>query len=282
MSTHRCFDRLIDDAAVFPPGNASLADAVVEHHEHQSSSHAWLVGPLLVRDHDVVELDGVNEQPLRIGIIGTAGPAELAQAVIRATGSQLLTVVGAEIAVAADADLSAAAVDLLMGLAWAKDGPTVSIELPRPGVGVSAAWIVALEGIGSDGHQVKLRTGGVVAEAYPSEAELAAVLAVLVGERQRFKLTAGLHRAVRNTQDGTDFEQHGFLNVLAAVHGLLAGATSEDAAATLAERDGRALAAIVSSWDADQVDAVRRIFRGFGSCSIAEPYADLVDLGLAE
>lgn len=282
MSTHRCFNRLIDDAAIFPPGNAPLATAVADHHEHRGSAHAWLVGPLLVRDRDIAELEELNHQPLQIGVIATSGPAELHEAVRRAASSRHLTVIYVEIAVPAHPELRAATIDLLGELAWAKEGPVVSIELPLPGAEVTAAWTAAVDAIGAAGHQVKLRTGGTSAEAHPGEADLATALAALVGRRRRFKLTAGLHRAVRNTQTGTGFEQHGFLNVLVAVRALLSGASSEEASVILTERDQGVLAAIVAAWDADQMDAVREIFRGFGSCSVGEPYGELVALGLAE
>ena len=39
---------LVDDAAVFPPGNAALPDAVAAHREHRAAWYADLVGPLLV------------------------------------------------------------------------------------------------------------------------------------------------------------------------------------------------------------------------------------------
>ena len=42
------FAGLVDDAAVFPPGNAPLADAVRRHREHRTSRYAACVGPLLV------------------------------------------------------------------------------------------------------------------------------------------------------------------------------------------------------------------------------------------
>ena len=44
----------------------------------------------------------------------------------------------------------------------------------------------------------------------PSEAELAAVVAACAGPRLPFKLTAGLHHAVRHLDPETGFEQHGF------------------------------------------------------------------------
>ncbi|MDJ0429161.1 hypothetical protein QNA19_24815, partial [Rhodococcus fascians] len=53
----------------------------------------------------------------------------------------------------------------------------------------------------------KFRTGGVVAEAYPDEDELASALATVIASGVPFKATAGLHHAVRNTDPHTGFEQ---------------------------------------------------------------------------
>jgi hypothetical protein len=257
-------DRLIDDAAIFPPGDAPLGVAVRDHQQLRASEYAPLIGPLLVRDVDVAPLAGLTDQSLEIGVIVTSGPESLDRALAQ---SPWVTVAAVE------------ARELTDSLTSLPDGVTVSVELPRPGTDLPAEWIAAVDEIAAAGYQAKFRTGGVVAEAHPGEDELAAVLGVL--SRHRFKLTAGLHRAVRNTQTGTGFEQHGFLNVLVAVHRLLSGATVDEAAGVLAERDGPALAAIVRSWTDEDAVAVRRTFRGFGSCSITEPYADLVDLGLA-
>ena len=46
------FDELLgglcDDAALFPPGNLPLADAVPAHLAHLASEHRGLVGPFIV------------------------------------------------------------------------------------------------------------------------------------------------------------------------------------------------------------------------------------------
>ena len=171
----------------------------------------------------------------------------------------------------------AAAEDLVLALAGSDD-ITVSVELPRPGAYVSDAWLAAADEIAAAGFQAKLRTGGVEAAAYPNEQELAAVLSALL--HHRLKLTAGLHRAVRNTQPGTGFEQHGFLNIMVAVHRLHFGATVDDAAEVLADRDGGALADVVRAWSDEDAATVRRTFCSFGCCGVTEPYEDLVELGL--
>jgi hypothetical protein len=44
----RLFAGLVDDAAVFPPGSASVPDAVSAHRRHRTAWYADLVGPLLL------------------------------------------------------------------------------------------------------------------------------------------------------------------------------------------------------------------------------------------
>jgi hypothetical protein len=120
----------------------------------------------------------------------------------------------------------------------------------------------------------------VVAEAYPDEAELAEAITTAVATGIAFKATAGLHHAVRNTALDTGFEQHGFVNVLAAVAAVLDGADAHTVAGILAERDGAALAARLAGLPEERAAEVRARFLSYGTCSIAEPLADLRALGL--
>lgn len=277
VSVSTLLDRLVDDAAMFPPGNAPLDVAIVEHRRHRASPYASLIGPLLVRDTDVARVPGLVHEPLEIGVIATAGPLGLEQSVATLHDFPHITVAAFEIPLAAGDPVSAA--KRLVSTLTVTNGIVVSVELPRPGAYVHDTWLAAADEIAAAGFQAKFRTGGVEASAYPDEQELGMVLGALVP--RRFKLTAGLHRAVRNTQAGTGFEQHGFLNVMVAVHRLTHGATVDDAAEVLRDRDGRALAAEVLSWSEEDAVAVRRTFRGFGCCGVTEPYEDLVGLGLA-
>ena len=63
--------------------------------------------------------------------------------------------------------------------------------------------------------------------------------------------------------------------MLAATRAVLDGASADDAAAVLEERDGARLAAT-------ELGSVRSWFTSFGSCSVTEPLDDLIDLGLLE
>jgi hypothetical protein len=127
------------------------------------------------------------------------------------------------------------------------------------------------------GYRAKFRTGGVKAELYPDEAELAAAIRAVVDAGVPFKATAGLHHAIRNTDPVTGFEQHGFLNLLLATEAALAGAGQGRMRALLAERDAETVAAGVSVVDSA---ATRGLFRSFGTCSVTDPLTELVALGL--
>ncbi len=91
-----------------------------------------------------------------------------------------------------------------------------------------------------------------------------------------FKLTAGLHHAVRHGAGG--FEHHGFLNALLATHAAIEGADAAAVERVLAEPRADALVQRVGSVTEPAV--VRSFFVSFGSCSIADPAADLRALGL--
>jgi hypothetical protein len=141
------------------------------------------------------------------------------------------------------------------------------IEIPR-----APGWldeVAALDDL-PVGAWSKLRTGGLRADAFPTEAELAAFIETCLRLDHPFKLTAGLHRAIRHTDPRTGFEHHGYLNVLAAV------AAPERVEETLAIQEPSSLVTIVRG------SRSRTPFRSYGSCSIAEPLADLAALGLLD
>ena len=49
-------DALVDDAAIFPPGNVPLDQAVKEHREHREAPYAALVGGFVVSDTRLADL----------------------------------------------------------------------------------------------------------------------------------------------------------------------------------------------------------------------------------
>ncbi|MFJ9444255.1 hypothetical protein ACIRRH_20610 [Kitasatospora sp. NPDC101235] len=297
------FHGLFDDAAVFPPGNLPVVDAVPAHRVHRAAWYAEAVGPFLCGAGRLGELAAVvtnslttggpstaagsaavtaaaaergtagaddsaaaGDPPLKVGLVLPGGSTELAPALAAAAPFDLA---GVELATR-DVVEAVAALDRLLP----PDVPA-AVELPREllrGDGLDAV----LDALVDSPYRAKFRTGGLVAEAFPDEDELAAFLTGCARRGLPYKCTAGLHNAVRHTDPETGFEHHGFLNVLLAAQETDRAA----AAAVLAERDGEALAKAVRSLTDRQVTVIRNSFTAFGTCSIAEPLGDLAALGL--
>ncbi|MBE9373620.1 hypothetical protein IQ251_04065 [Saccharopolyspora sp. HNM0983] len=262
---------LCDDAAVFPPGLAPLPAAVAGHRRHRSAIYRDLVGPLVLSVPALAELEALltADDGLQLALTAPHGPQQLAEG-LRAATRMPVEVVAAEVAVPGDPATFFAE---LAGVT-APD-VAVSVEVPR-----DERRDPVLRGCAADGHHAKFRTGGVRAELYPDEDELAGAVRAAVDEQVSFKATAGLHHAVRNTDPDTGFQQHGFVNLLLATRAALDGAEHEAVAGLLADREGPRLAAKLRALDAEQIAGVRRSFTSFGTCSIADPLTELAELDL--
>lgn len=266
---------LFDDAAVFPPGNAPLALAVRAYGARRRVWYAGLVGPLVLPAAALPRLAPLlpaGDPVLPLAVTFPDGPAGIPAALGNAA---LLPVEvrSVEVAVPEGAAPEAFLADLDAALEDAPD-LEVCVEVPRDGRRLPL--IAAIP----KGYKAKFRTGGVRAELYPGEAELAEGIAAAVAAGLPFKATAGLHHAVRNTDAAHGFEQHGFLNLLLAADALLHGGTETEARALLAERDDDAVADHVADLTEARVREARAAFTSFGTCSITEPLDELIGLGL--
>ena len=269
---------LIDDAAVFPPGNAPLPDAVRAHADHRRSWYSEMVGPLLVPASSARSLpsllDGRTE-PLEIGLVGDTGLTAL-PATVAGAGAQI-SVRQIEIAVAKRGEDPQPGLEYLLGLfaGW----PQISgyAEIPLTFGLLAALDRLAEARAGGAAVAAKFRTGGLAAELFPSPIELAAVICACRDRNLPFKLTAGLHHAIRHADPETGFVHHGFLGVLAAtIAAVHDNAEAADVAELLATTDPVPLVETVRR----QMDEPRPLWVGFGSCSILEPLDDLARLGL--
>ena len=256
---------LVDDAAIFPPGDAPLHEATAAYGARSTDDGAALVGSFVLRDTDLPLVRGVA-MPLSVVVTGgagqLAGPTQLA----RRTG---LAVAALEIALRDLDDLAGNARRVVAALAELEDPVPVYVELPK--TEPTAGWLAAADVIAEAELRLKLRTGGTDASAFPTSEVLAAWIDAALDRETAFKCTAGLHRALRHTGDD-GFEHHGFINVLEATRRAFDGASRDEVVAVL---EDQALA--VST---DEMAPARRWFLSFGSCSVAEPWADLRDLGL--
>jgi hypothetical protein len=270
------FAGLFDDAALFPPGNAAMPDAVSGHAGYRRDWYTDLVARFVCPAGRLPELDGAlagiengGARSPEISMTVPGGPAELVAALAAAESCPRLQLGAVELPVSA-AELPPALAEL--GQA-ARRGLDVFAEVPVTEVTAELATALHEAGVG-----LKLRTGGTTAAAFPGAAQLAAAIEAVTAAGVRFKCTAGLHNAVAHDDVQTGWAYHGFLNVLLAVHSAQAGGTPP--AELLADRDGAALAEQAWALSPTEVAAVRDRFVSIGSCSIEEPLTDLIELKL--
>ncbi|GAA0738140.1 hypothetical protein GCM10010199_60840 [Dactylosporangium roseum] len=261
---------LIDDAAVFPPGSAPLADAVPAHARHRESWYSPLIGPLLL---PVADLGSpvLAAHSTGIGVIGEPAAIERALPQLPATVRQV------ESPVAKRGEDPSPGIKRLAALMRRGAEPLEwYFEVPLAWGLMSA--LDELADLRAEGLRAsaKFRTGGLAAELFPSPVELAAVICGCRDRELPFKLTAGLHNAVRHTDPETGLVHHGFLNVLVATLAAAEGAEPADLAEILASTDALPLADAARA----ALDRERPLWAGFGSCGVEEPVSDLSILGL--
>jgi hypothetical protein len=284
---------LVDDAAIFPPGNAPLDEAVRAHGEHRQAPYAALVGPLVVGEDRLPQLlelapDPAAGQRLAVAVVVSGGAGALEPAVRWAARSEALQLGGLELALrdsatgelAHNARRVVTAVDQLVSSGDLGEDVPVYVEMPRLyGSPPTPDWFGALDELAAAELRLKLRTGGEHPDAVPAPHELAGCIDAALDREMPFKCTAGLHHAVRHPDADLGVDRHGFLNVLVATRRSLDGDAVDAVAGVLTETDGTVLA---QASDEAGLTSARRWFRSFGSCSIIEPVDDLTALGLLE
>lgn len=278
-SERSLFARLIDDAAVFPPGLAPVETAVSDYLARRRGPYADLVGPLLIpassaaRLHEVMG-DVPVRRPVPVVLIARPGTSldqvEIGLSILRGTGGVALS--GLEIAHQPD---------------WSQ---TLRHDLPlavEVGRDPHEQW-AALASLASAADQAvdlraKLRTQSVGDDQLPTAEELAGFLLGCIHRDLPFKLTGGLHHAVARSVDlpgGGSEDQHGALNVLLATHRALTGHELGDLVETLLVRDPDTLVEALTALTDEEAGALRSRFTSYGCCGVLDPIGDLQHLGL--
>jgi len=272
----------IDYAGLFPPASLGMADAARNYLEYALGTDAWALGRFVVpvtRLDELYtvacELAGADRVTWRLSVVCGASPAteslQLQALPARAGPSWLIEAVEAR----------AVSVGTVAQLApLAQPGWRLYVEIPLTELFEEMARQSA-----ALGASVKIRTGGVVADAFPPSARLAAAMLACARIPVPFKATAGLHHPVRgdypltyalDSGTGTMF---GYVNLMLAAALARRGGTEGKVAELLEERDPIAfgLADDVLRWRAEvfgieEVRLARAEFvHGFGSCSFREP-----------
>lgn len=259
-----------DDAAVFPPGNATVYKAVTAHLLRLDDEVTEpFVGPLVLPVDKLSEATEVAAN--RALTVSLTGPVAKLAAIadLAAEWSQThpnVQIVAAEVKASEDVEQSIAQA---AEFAAAHSGIRLAVELPA-----DAVTDERLTTLGEAGVLLKFRMGGIEAHLYPSDDEVLHVLGAVARTRTPFKLTAGLHRAMRYVDPATDFYHFGFLNVAAALLALIDGDESRARALLNTDTPAEVTEAIRAN------PAWRELFTSFGTCNVPEPMVTLA--GIAE
>jgi hypothetical protein len=243
---------LIDYAGLFPPAALSMDAAVRNYDHYRRGDDAWALGRF------VVSAARASELPPDFFVTAVVSdPASLP---------------------ACDTiEIKAATAEEIERIAAAAGERTVYVEV---------ADVALLDAIAANGLRAKIRTGGVVATAFPDAEQVAGFVAACMRLRLPFKATAGLHHPLRCVKpftyerDAPRGTMHGFVNLF------LAAALPDRAAEILLDEDPGAFAFDEdgASWRGTRISnaelaTMRECAISFGSCSFEEPVHDLKELG---
>jgi hypothetical protein len=268
---------LLDDAAMFPPGSASLVDALATHRLHRAAWYAHLVGPMMIPAEDVgglwarlrESIGGAESERLSVGLLG---PLNVVAGALAAAGNTLdVRVIESPVAKRGEDPMPG-----LRAFLQVAGALPAYAEVPLTWGLLGALDTLAEARVKGQNVGPKFRTGGLAAELFPTPVELAAVICACRDRDLPFKLTAGLHHALRHTDPETGFLHHGFLNVLAGSIAAADGAEAADVAEVLASTDAVPLVETVRL----RLDDKRPLWVGYGTCSVGEPLSDMRRLGL--
>lgn len=265
------FARLVDDAAAFPPGNASTLEAVGGHRGMLSTPWEDVVGPLLLPGaalEDVIERleDDALTFPVALVQAAREDVDDVYEAFWYLTDVRRAAVAGVEVRL--DEGWRKA-------LGW---GVPVAVEVARDDED-------ALDDVREylpehTGLRAKLRTQATTDAPAPTADQLAAFVVGCVSRGLPFKLTGGMHAAVARA--GQDGEEHGCLNVLLATRLARTGGGRDDVAEVLRERSSDVLAGALRGLDEQAAWDVRASFTSFGCCGVEDPVGDLLRLDLLD
>jgi len=270
-----------------------LEDAAAEYARWRRSPEAWMLGRFVLPAGRLGDFARAASGLMPAG--GTSEPWRLSALLAADARGD-----AARVASFNDAQAGRATVDAVEArTATAEEAADVLDALPP---GVSAALELPLDAelgpilavLRGRGARAKVRTGGVVPEAIPGPAALARFIGACAAAGVGWKATAGLHHPVRGEHaltyaaDSPRAVTHGFLNVFAAAALLAVGAAAAEIEPVLRETDAAAFRLDDEglAWRGLRapVDAIERARRttaaSFGSCSFAEPVAELRALGV--
>jgi hypothetical protein len=249
------YTALVDDAALFPPTSLHMDEALARHRRDVESGNPVLTHRFLCPASRIDRLRSMAERPPRIGLIVDTPevppfddlPVDIVE--LPLPEDESVEDLAGRLALPPEVRL------------FAEVSPgKVSVTVPR-------------------GAGLKVRCGGLTAEAFPPVEQLGLFIRFCVERDVPFKATAGLHHAVRHFDPSLGVDRHGFLNLLLAVCEVVEG---RDPVPVLRTTDVGQLVRLARAVPEDCAERARRLLVSYGSCSTHTPIEDLHALGLIE
>ena len=270
-NSEQIFTKFLDDAAIFPPGLAPLETAVSLHlSRSQNTVTDQFIGPLILSMDKLKEAASLAAgHALDVSVVL---PADQITELANLLGGEGEDLSGEELNPLNIVSIELKNADIQTASNLAINNPDMEIYVELPYEEISEESLAALK---QGGLKLKFRTGGVTQDLFPTHEQTLDVIEQTVRWGVPFKLTAGLHRAMRYVDANTGFQHFGFANIAAAVADIQSGNSRAEAASTLVSDDQPTIAEKLTtnpSW--------RDIFTSFGSCSMTEPAETLQEMGL--
>ncbi|MBI5473390.1 MAG: hypothetical protein HY961_13680 [Ignavibacteriae bacterium] len=278
----------IDYAGLFPPAALSMNDAVKNYARHLDSEDSWAMGrfvvPVMRLSEFVASVKSISSHK-RIWQLTVLAGADIDHDLRLISAFNAINGATARI----EAIESKAAMDDEIRFLASAVPKTFRLFVELP-IAADPSELICVAG--ESGAWVKVRTGGVTVDAFPTSVQLARFIDACAKENVGFKATAGLHHPIRSTFSLTyepasaTGKMFGYLNVFLAAAFLRNGMDMDEAVMLLEEESPDAFAFGDSgiSWRAHTIaiDALRRTreqtIASFGSCSFTEPMNEIRDL----
>ncbi|MCC6428037.1 MAG: hypothetical protein IT435_14605 [Phycisphaerales bacterium] len=303
---------IIDYAGLFPPAALGMDDAVETYARARAGEHEWMLGRFICPVGKLADFSRAGAA-LMPGTFATSGYRERVDAsepwgISVLMDAQDMDKLLADLPVIDEFNqrhsvetAGLARIDMAeIKISDAQQIDAVLDELPEdifpffefPVTTDCRGFVTALAG---NSAGAKIRTGGVVGNAFPTADEIAAFLHACAAVDVPFKATAGLHHPLRGVHkltyqpDSASCKMHGFLNLLVAAALVRAIKPDENLTRMILQEedmDNFRFSEEILGWkeylaSVTDVALARESFAlSFGSCAFDEPIEDLKRLKL--
>ncbi|MEO6724062.1 MAG: hypothetical protein ABIP14_02075 [Blastocatellia bacterium] len=293
-------ENLIDYAGLFPPAELTMAEAVKNYAAYRRSEYSWMLGRFIVPASRLDEFEQAaaeywpHDGKKEFWKLSVLGGANLEVDIARINSFSHRRTISEGTAVMIDTiEFKAATIaEIKAAMRGMHTTLTCFVEIPINDDPKELAELI--KAIGAEGAFAKVRTGGIVADAFPSAHNLARFISICAEEDVGFKATAGLHHPLRSINrltykpDSDSAMMHGFLNVFLAAAFAQNGMGAELLVELLEETSPSAFRFEPGCifWRDEMlvvghVRNARNLFAiAVGSCSFTEPIEDLQRLHL--